>query len=68
MILHFYDLYVRQIDFFVSNLFIEKNIFVDFVVYNDVSVMYRDVKLFVQLIQRVDIERHQQCKFIIFIF
>ena len=48
---------MRQIDFFISDLFIEKNTFDDFVVHDDVNVMFRDVRLFVRQIQHVNIER-----------
>ena len=57
MIKFFFQLYYREIDFFAFDSIVDENIFNDFVVYNNVNIIFRNVKLFVQQIQRVKIKR-----------
>ena len=57
MTAYFYNLYVRQIDLFISDLLIENDTPDGPVVHDDVSAMFRDVRLFIQQIRRVNTER-----------
>ena len=52
-----YKLYEREIGLFEPNLIVNENIFDDLVVHDNVDVIFRNVKLFVQQIQRVYVER-----------
>ena len=63
---YFYDLYVRQIGFFIPDLPIEQNTPDDLVVNDNVNAVFRDVRLFVQQIRRVDDEQRQQFKVFLF--
>ena len=57
MTAYFYDLYVRQIGLFIPDLPIEDDTPDGPVVHDDVGAMFRDVRLFVQQIRRVNTER-----------